>query len=215
MRYLMLLLLPAMAVAGCGGKPSPPPAANPAAPAATVAPEAHELDIGDVETAITLQGVLAPESRAGGIKVDTLEGRNKAIVMATVHVAPPPPRELWFEYSVKSLQPFPDRPVALRFSVLRSIGPQDDPIAEYAVVLGADAHLASDPPRSVRVNALAGLDSMPESMLLHVRGELILLPPGAGPASVDPRSVTAGPDDVSSALQCNPVRIELTTGAAQ
>lgn len=201
----MLALAVICVLQACGDKPVTPPA--PAAPVAE--PEApRELDIGDVESALVFEGRVAAESRGPTVSVSDLEGRNKTIAMSTVTVQPPYPAELWIEYTLKSTIGFPARPVAVRGRVLRGIGSEETPVGRFSAVLGKDAHLPSGPPRVFRVNALEGLATPPESMLLHVSAELLLLPPGTDPAGVDPATAVALPDDTSSALSSNPVRIE-------
>ncbi|HNR30199.1 MAG TPA: hypothetical protein PKI11_04875 [Candidatus Hydrogenedentes bacterium] len=217
LRFLTLSILPVALLQACGNKPVTPPPPAPPVEDVVVAP--REMDIGDAESAIAIEGRLAPGS-APNVTVDNLEGRNKVVVMSTITVRPPAPAELWIEYTVSSTIGFPSRPVALRCTAMRAIGEEETPLARFGTVLGKDAHLPETmaqpggPPRSFRVNALEGLDEPPESMLLHTTGELLLLPPGTDVDAVDAETAAALPNDTSSAIQTNPVRV-VFEGAAE
>lgn len=194
----------------CGNKPVTPPAP---APPMNEPETPRELDIGDVESALAFEGRVASESRGANVSISDLEGRDKIIAMSTVTVQPPYPAELWVEYTLRSSIGFPARPVAVRGAILRNVGGQDTALGRFSAVLGADAHLPGAPVQKFRVNALEGLATPPESMLLHVAAELLLLPAGTGPNTVDPETAATLPEDASSALSSNPVRIEFKAGS--
>lgn len=215
MRNLSVALVIVLVAAGCGKKAVVPAAAPSQQPSAAAEPvEEHQIDIGDVEAAVRVEGLLAPESVAPNIAVNNLNGKNEIVAMSTVTVSGTPPPELWFEFTVKSLSAFSKRPAVVQFTVYRDDGGVETAIGSFAAVLGEDANLpAASATNTFRVNALAGLTSPPVSILLHTRGRLLLLPEGADSLRVDAQTATAAPLDTSEALQVNPVRIEFKAEA--
>lgn len=210
MRYVSVVLILVLAGAGCGKTPVAPTAVpSRQLPDTAQSVEEHRIDIGDVEAAVRVEGVLAPDAAAPNIVANNLTGKDDIIAISTIAVSPPVPPELWVEFTVKSARAFPDRPAVVQFTVYRAGGTVEESIGNFAIVLGAGANLPSaGSERTLRVNALAGLAAHPESLLLHTRGRLFLLPPDADPATIDAQAPNASPMDTSEALQANPVRIE-------
>jgi len=94
---------------------------------------------------------------------------------------------------------FKERPVVVRTKVFRD----NTKIDEFAVVLGEDAR---GKPFVQTLNVLSGLPAVPASFLVHAQADVILLPAGTDPKTVDPKAVSAAADTTGTVLS-NPVRI--------
>jgi len=192
----------AFALAACNPAPqknedsSPPPEKG--APAgAPVAPKT--IDLGDVEASLRLEAKVGAASSGPSVKVDeTLDFRQK-LVMTTVDVAPPAPKEFRVTLTLTSSSAFNEAPVAVRAKVFRD----EAEVGYFAVALGADAMKR---PFEHSVDVLAGLSSAPNTMLVHAEAEVILLPAGTDPATVDLKA-TKGTPDTTGSLLSNPMRI--------
>ncbi len=163
----------------------------------------HEVNIGDVEAQVRILGTLAPQSEADNVQVQVYE-HGPVIDMATVTVNPPYPTELNVVFTTRALRDFPVTPVVVRAKVLvdkREIG-------SYATKFGVRATFEE---REDVVDVLAGLDTIPESMLVHVEAEAVLMPQGTDEASVDPLTATASVER-RTVIRSNPVRINFVGG---
>jgi len=157
------------------------------------------FDLGDAETSLKLEAKVGAASANPSVKVDeTLDYRQK-LVMTTVDVTPPAPKEFWVTFILQSSSAFKEAPVVVRGKVFRN----DSEVGAFAAVLGADA---TKKPFEQNVDALAGLSTAPNTMLVHAEAEVILLPEGTDPATVDPKTVTGTPDATGSVLS-NPMRV--------
>lgn len=193
----------ALAAAGCGGPardpdrdPAPPQPAVPLANDATGG-KAHVLDIGDVEARIHVAGTLDEASRAENIEADEYTTPKGDLNMTTVTVKPPFPEQLQVRFSLKGNQRFAERPVALKGAVYRN----KERVKEISAVYADPA----DAPSFV-FNALEGLETLPDSLLLHVRLQGVLMPKGTDPASVKPAEA-AYTAEAAAHLISNPIRI--------
>jgi len=158
---------------------------------------ARGLDIGDVEAAVSIEGVLAEKSQAPNVAVDELVSMRGDLDMTTVTVAPPYPEELWITFRVTSDKTFKERPVVLRAKV-----EQDGRIAErLLVVLDAES---TKTPGETTVEVMSHVQGPPKAILLHAQGEVFFLPEGA-----DPQTVAIPPEETGAVLS-NPVRINFT-----
>lgn len=201
-------------ICGCGSRTPVPPAPAPAA-AAGAAPEARELDIGDIETSVALEGKPAPGTENSGISVDNLTGRGDSVVLTTVRLKPPYPTALPFAFHLGTTKDLGGRVVAVRLSVMRAIGDKEEQIGRFAAVLSG--RQATTPalvarPMDITIDLLAGLAVPADQILVHVNGELVLLPQGTPADAVDPETATAVAGDISNSLQSNPIRIEFLPG---
>lgn len=205
MRRILASLLAAIAVSGCGAEKAPQPA--PAAPDAAERAAALPIDIGDVEAALYVQG--RPAAPAANVAVENRTTIDNKIRMTTIHVDPPAPMPFLFEFRVTAETGLlRDAAAAVHCTVFREVNGARTPLKSFgAVVRGYQLPAADKPADTFQLDALAGLEDVPESMLLHVEGRLVLLPPDADLSSVDPAAVSAPEHRVSSALRANPIRI--------
>ena len=201
-RILSALLLVAV-LAAC----NPAPRTN-AAKGSSVAPKAEtsgvtaekkSMDIGDVESVLHIVATLAARSAAPNIKVEEMKDSRNHLDLTTLTIGPPDPKEVYVSFRVEASKPLTEGPVALRAKILRD----NQEIGSFATLLGADA---VNQPYEQAVNVLAGLEAVPDTFLVHVQAEVILLPAGTDPATVDVRTVSGTPDSTGAVLS-NPVRV--------
>lgn len=169
-----------------------------------------EFNVGDAETSIELTLELDPASESALVKQERVLNVKKQLSEASVKVEDAGLKELWVRIRVRSREPFDKRIVVLR-GVLERDG---QPVAGFQTVLGAYVtELAEDPaaaakewPREFRVNVLQGVASLPATMLLHAKAEVLLAPVGAKESEIDPATVVADPSDISAKIS-NPLRV--------
>jgi hypothetical protein len=158
-----------------------------------------ELNIGDVEQGIDVEASLAPESKSAQIVATQLTDKMGRVKILRLEVSPPYPRELWLDYKVNARRNFVERPAVLRGRMLAD-GKRE--LASFALVLGSKATRNTF---STRINALEGVEAMPETLGIHVEAEALLLPEGTDEATIDP--ATASSDETSGAVYQTAVRI--------
>ena len=195
-----------MAVSGCN--PAPPKreggASDFAASGASGPPLAPKaMDVGDAETALRLEATIGDKSKGPNVKVDETRDTLSRLVITTADILPPAPKELWASFKLTSSMAFTERPVVVRTKVFRD----NTKIDEFAVVLGADA---TSKPFVQSLDVLSGLPAAPASLLVHAQADVILMPAGADPKTVDPKTVSAAADTTGAVLS-NPVRINFAT----
>ena len=157
------------------------------------------FDLGDAETSLKLEAKVGAASANPSVKVDETLDFRKKLVLTAVDVAPPAPKEFWVTFILQSSSAFKEAPVVVRGKVFRD----DSEVGAFATVLGADA---TTKPFKQDVDVVAGLSTAPNTMLVHAEAEVILLPEGTDPATVDPKTVTGTLDTTGSVLS-NPMRI--------
>lgn len=213
-RCFMLILCILVCVA-CGkspksdsADPQPIPAApHRAAPAPAASLQRAPIDLGDVDSGISISGRLAPLVPASGIREETVETKRGKLAMCTIHVSPPFRDELAVRFEVTASRAFAERPVVLRVRVFRDETPVTE---EFSFVLGRDANLppvdssGMPSPRAFVVNALSGLDAPPASLLLHARATAWLMEAGTPEELLNPSTASS---DERVAIMSNPVRI--------
>lgn len=220
-RFIFPVVLLALMLAGCNpGRPSEKegPVANPLADTGNPAAEIRELDIGDVETSVTISATLADRSAAGGgIQVDAMKTPRGDLVLVTIDVNPPAPPELWVTVKLKSSRDFETRPVAVRGHIFREVessGEKTD-LSTFELVLGKNARMLPQSgqgplmPCEYQVNVLDGLATTPQTMLVVAEAELLMLPEGTPENLVDPHSATADDGNIATVMS-NPIRINFT-----
>lgn len=163
--------------------------------------------VGDAEAALHIEAVIAERSKGPNVKTDVAIDMRQRPTMATADIAPPAPKELWVTFTLKSLQPFAERPAAVRIKILR----ENDVIGSFDAVMGADA---TKKPAEYSLDVLAGLSAAPATMLVHAQAEVILLPAGTDIATTDPAKVTGTPTTTGTLLS-NPVRINFAPAGGQ
>jgi hypothetical protein len=157
--------------------------------------------VGDVEAALRIDAEIGERSKGPSVKEDKTTDMRHRLVMTTVDVTPPAPKELWVSFRLISSTAFKERPVAVRAKLFRD-GAE---IGTFDAVLGADA---TKQPVEKTVDVLAGLSAAPATMLVHAQAEVILLPAGTDPAAVDAKTASGAPDTTGAVLS-NPVRINI------
>ncbi len=209
---------------GCGGDGTPAgPAAAPEeaapeameggreTPAATEPASGHVIDIGDVEMAIFVQA--APKLGMPNVDVKNYETIDNLIRLSKVTVSPPYPDTLPVKYTLEAKPGLLESAViVLHLAVLRQEDDSGEPAVMKrfsAVVPGRDAPASQkDWPMTFTVDAMEGLPEPPDTLLLTVSGELLLMPPDTEPDTIDPKAADQTAIDASKALRANPVRID-------
>jgi hypothetical protein len=203
-RVLRDIVLVAFAVAVASCNPAPvrnePGSSSPERSSSSSPSVAKKtFDLGDAETSLKLEAKVGAASTGPAVKVDEMLDFRKKLMMTTVAVTPPAPKEFWVTFILQSSSAFKEAPVVVRGKVFRD----NSEAGAFATVLGADA---TTKPFKQDVDALAGLSTAPNTMLVHAEAEVILLPEGTDPAVVDPKAVKPTPDATGSVLS-NPMRV--------
>jgi hypothetical protein len=220
-RFLILLAL--LAAGGCAPEKPDSGVKAPAGPVKPPAPIAaiHEIDIGDAETSIFIEGRLSEDAAAAaGIAAEDMETPKGDLVLTTITVTGAPPAALPVTFTLRSRRDFPGRPVAVRARVLRETGKggEKEELLAFGDVLGGDASLRKQaggelPPQRVNtVDAIAGLAELPDTMLLVAEADLLLLAEGTPEHLVDYQTAEAPSGDRITILS-NPVRIHFESAA--
>lgn len=206
-RLVFVALSLGMVVPLVSCKPPAPGKVTPAGPSSGQAPlaqsESHTFDIGDVESSFRIDSLLADESRTQSVTIDEMVNAKGILDLLTLTVAPPHPQQFFLNLVIKSTANFADAPVVMRVEVLRD----QKPVAQFEKVWGAKS---VGEPWTNRVDVLEGLSPAPETVLIEARAKVILLPPGTGEGTVDPKTVTESPDNTGNVMG-NPVRIYFTS----
>jgi hypothetical protein len=188
--------------------------AQPATPVVVGTPSmVHIADIGDVEASIRIEGFMAEPDIPAGVTVDSLETPRQTLSLCTIEVSGSATGALWLTFQVVPGRFFDGQPLAVRGAVLREQGMPAEPaesIHEFQALFAQSGDQSSFPePLVFRVNALEGLDTRPETMLLHATMEVLLLPKETDTATVDPATVSTDPNRTSNMLS-NPIRINFS-----
>jgi hypothetical protein len=223
LNVVLALLLAIVGTAGCKFRPAPPPDLPQADVENELPPPSlnpvKELNIGDVEAVVEIRGTVAEESRIDNVGVEDLETPKKRLTLTRVFVAQPYPAQLWIELSLSDIYGYDPRPVVVRGTVYRQIGDgPEEPIDELNSVIGVRSELVQEKPeifgpRDLRIDVLGDLPQAPETMLVLVRAQAMLLPSETDLSALDPATITAPPSDTAT-LRSNPVRIEFTQDGA-
>ena len=185
--------------------PTPPPVLPKssdealAGPAASKPPEKHSTDIGDIESLVRIRATLSEQSKTPTVTVDEMIDTQNRLNMATITVTPPCPKQLWIGFEVTLVRPITEGAAVLRAKVYRD----KNEVSSFTTLISP---ALSAQPDQHSVDVLAGLDATPDTMLVYAQAELILLPPGTDPATVDAKSVTGTADTTGTSVG-NPVRI--------
>lgn len=214
-----VLAMALAAVAGCDpGKTPGPPMTDGARPAPPLVLESVQpaLNIGDMEAALHVEARPALNPPLPNIRVENLETIDGTLRMTTVEAAPPIPEVFPMAYRLAVKGDFMrDGVAAVRFDVVREVEGLETVIGQFATVAVGPMVFGQKPwPQEFEVNALEGLDRLPGSMLLSVRGTIFLLPTDVDQDALDPAAVEAPAERTSRALRANPVRINFTAPEA-
>ena len=218
MRVLVCVLMMAICAAGCKFKsaeqPELPKLEDPdkLLPPPTM-PSVKELTIGDVEAVVEIRGTVAEESLSSQVSVEILETPKHTLTLTRAFLYPPYPRQLWLEFILTGITQYEKRPVVIRGIIYRQLDDgEEKAIGELNSVIGVSSEtIQSDPskygPRRVKIDVLADLEAMPETMLVLLRAKTMLLPVETDTEELDPAETSAPPSD-TTILRSNPVRIE-------
>ncbi len=164
-------------------------------------PDKNSIDIGDVEQAFRIIGVLSTLSESENIVENQLLDGRERVRAVNIEVNPPNPDVLWIAIRVSCSREFIERPVVLDTKVLVD----GELLDSFTVVLSEMAH-KNNFQRDVEV--LFGRDEIPETMLITMESEALLLPEGTDLTVIDPYTVTEG--ERTKAIAHTPVRIDFT-----
>ncbi|NLN92543.1 MAG: hypothetical protein GX130_04430 [Candidatus Hydrogenedens sp.] len=214
-KFLVIAMVFSLAVVGCGGRDAekdPSIAADPRAgeliSTDMAIPATPPIDLGDVDSGITIRGELAAGAASATVSAEYLDTQRGNLSMATITVEEPFPERLPVSFTLYSQRPFIERPVVVRVHAFRD----DQKITEESAawVMGKDARVdpvgsdGQERPRQFSVDVLAGLDEIPETLLVHARADAWLMEEGTTEELLDPKTAQSG-ERVT--LMSNPVRI--------
>jgi len=217
MRKWMALFAVAALVAGCSAEKfvTPEEKANMTTVMEKGSPVHDVLTIGDVEGNTTVEANIPQELRGVNLKVEELSTRSREVVtMATATVKPPYPESLEVRVVIHCKKQFRERPVAVRGTVYRELDNADrEAVGTFQTVLGSNAvryqekDWLTEPPLQFSADALAGLDTAPETMLVYAEVEVVLTAEGTDEATLDPATATPPIPADASVMSSNPLRI--------
>ncbi len=224
MKYLAIAALAGFVLIGCGKDATPPPGApsNPEAGAtpAPVVEMAPELNVGDIEAKLEFELTLDPESPVEGVTSEELRSSLKKLNMMTTTIDGVRPAELFLAIDMETQLEFPERPVAVRGRVVRDLeNGQEETIYTFQTILDENASIRKRrvegeyPPLHFKTDALQGLAEIPETMLLHAELDIVIMPEGTDPKTLDPSTAEGASEDTAIILS-NPMRINYIPGAA-
>ncbi len=159
------------------------------------------IDVGDVEQAIRIVGRVSQISASDNIIENAITDGRDRVRIVNVEVNPPNPDTLWIGVRVDCTREFVERPVILDTKILVDGTLMDS----FTVVMAANAQknmFQKD------VEVLFGRDDIPETMLVTMESEALLLPEGTDLTTIDPYSINEG--QRTKAIAYTPVRIDFT-----
>lgn len=224
MRLRCTAIVALLLLTACNAKPIRPDrdsASETKAADALSAITAPGLDIGTVEDAILIEANVREEDRSSAFTIEEERTYKKDLTRVVVESSDPTLSELWLTFTITSKTAFTERPVAVRLGIWREIGvgreaiENREKIGEYSLVFGENANQRHNPdgtkipPQSTRINALAGLTEIPETMMIHGEAELLHLPKGTPENLVNPETATVDPQN-ATLKGGNPVRINFS-----
>ncbi|MCL4217866.1 MAG: hypothetical protein KJ052_12785 [Candidatus Hydrogenedentes bacterium] len=193
-------------------KDAPPASPSDIATPTSPAPMRTGLDIGDLEVTAVMHLVLSGTSTTKTVQADTLLTATDVVTMQTVSISKPYPESLMIDLQKKITSDFSVQPGIIRGEIMRQVDdkPEKEKIEDVLIVLGKKSGLE----HVLAFDAFKGLDQYPETMLITLEGEGVLLDEGEDIEAVDPMTVTAPPERMTRALSVNPLRINFVDGSA-
>ncbi len=200
MKLILIVALIAWVTTACDGR-QPPPGDTPGDTVAPPPMAAPTVDnIGDLEQTVLIEAAVAEESRGPNIQTTPLVDPTGRMNLFTVDVSPPLPDELWLDIRVRARRSFPRNPGVLRIAIKDG----DHVLDTFGTVIGRTS-TPSVPEH--RVNVLAARDTIPETMLITLDVEALLMPEGTDPDTIDPMTAETPESRFSRALPTPPVRV--------
>ena len=208
MRQLISFALMAALLTACNAEPGATKTTNTARGGATgFIPAPTEDNIGDLEQAVMISVSVAERSKGPNIEATSLVDATGRMNLFTVDITPPLPQGLWLDIKVESRRAFPKNPGVLRIAIKDG----DQVLDSFGSVIGSSAQ-PSETGRSV--NVLAGRAGLPDTMLITLAVEALLMPEGTDPDTIDPRTAEVSEDRYSRAVAVPPIRINTKDAAA-
>ena len=157
--------------------------------------------IGDVETSIKIKGQLDLRSKNRNIEYQETLTVKKDLAMVNLTVNQPFPEELWLHFTIrKGGTDFEDNVVIVRGAVYLDETPIQQ--IEYAIPPARIQPFVQE----VRIDVMAYLSSIPDTLLARMSIEAILLM-GVHEIPEDISAVKTAPD-TTVAVRSNPIRID-------
>ncbi len=204
MRGVFMALCVTALLAGCSIES--PPETAPVAVEEDVAPVTSDVapkwDIGGIETHTYIEARLDTSSLPASVTFDELVNRRYRVNLVSVNVSEPLPERLPVNIALVVDEDLSQAPFLARYTVYRG----DEVLGEGSLVAGERGitTLEGSP-----YDVLAGLETVPRDMLVSVKADLFMLPPGTDPQSVDPSTYDTSPLERGT-TQSNPVRVNFS-----
>ena len=162
------------------------------------------IDPGDIETQVFLEAIIDEAAVPPTVKVEKLESAKKHVSLETVTVIAPFPTELPMIFRVVSDKAFPEIPFVVHAKIFRD----KEQIKTFNTVVLPDPPTtqAAPKPFEFRTNILEGISAPPNTMLVTVQAEVILLKKGTPLNTINPETIQST-DGQTGSLLGNPVRI--------
>lgn len=210
MKRIVLFAFVVAALSGCQPERQdsvPPGTETPG----TLFPEVEQivapLDIGDIEQGIHFNILLSDRSESAHVSVDAKEDLLFRTKLAHVRVEPPFPEELWFNTTLRCRNDLKGNPVVLRGRYLLD-GARELKTFSMIYAEKGENDIELEP-----VEVLHAYEEPPDSVLLTLEVEALLMPPDTDPATVDAVTATTSPDRISSAMSATVVRIDFVAAS--
>ncbi|MCC6152558.1 MAG: hypothetical protein IT367_02310 [Candidatus Hydrogenedentes bacterium] len=214
MKRVVVLSFAALLITAC--KPQKPwsPYDNSGNPNASEVPKTtssvddqFNANIGDVEQAVYVNGVIAAESAGPNVVVNEVRDRNKRLLKSDVTLKEPYPQSLWANYDIKCSRNFMSAPAILRAKIMVN----GQVAGSFSEVLGTQA---SKTKITAKVDLLKPFEGyVPETFLAKIDGDLFLMPNGTDENKVNPETATA--DIHSKAVYSSLIRVTLQKPGAE
>lgn len=208
MKQIVALALIAAIASSCNGKPDTTATLGQNGTDDPVLSTPNKDNVGDLEQAVIIEAAVAQKSQGANVQATPLVDPRGSMNLLTVDVTPPLPEELWLDITVKSRRSFPKNPGVLRIAIKDG----DHVLDSFGTVIGNNAK----PSVSERsVNVLAARDTIPDTMLVTIEVEALLMPEGTDPDSIDPVTAETPESRYSRAVPTPPIRVNFEGAAAQ
>jgi len=165
-------------------------------------------NIGDLEQAIMIEAAVTEKSQGPNIETSALVDATGRMNMFTVDVAPPFPKELWLNIKVRSRRAFAENPGVLRIAIKDG----EQVLDTFGTVIGKSVKPSVS---EHSINALAARDSIPDTMLLSITVEALLMPEGTDPDTIDPMTAEVPEERYSLAVSTPPIRVNFKGAQAE
>lgn len=182
---------------------APSPSAKPSESSAAPAPvKPVPKNIGDVEQTVFINVKVADKSKSPKVLEETKADALDRARLLTLDILPPFPEELWLDVECQCRENYDEAPVVIRGNFAIDGKPTPEGLS---IVLGERSN-QTHPLPPVEVMHLIG-NPPPETVLISLNLEGLLLPVGTDPASVNPLTAETTPDRTSRAVLGTAVRI--------